>query len=241
PTHLAEIAFAVICCCSALTPVARAAALRRSALTVRAETLIRPLSVGGSRLLLTGVPLDSTAGRGLIASGPWAARPKAEPGIRCLSARAGFLSARADSLSARVSLSACADSLSACAGSLSACAGAATPASATAVPTTSAAAPARCLLRAILSPWRLATGCALGDGLARDDDDGAERYPRQDAHRAVRNPHASVADGLAENRRVRPAVERDGSRAAAEGVQRRRVGPRRQDRGAVGVLARREK
>src|SRR5690606_20999946 len=81
PTHLAEIALAVICCCSALTPVARASALRRSALTVRAETSIRPLLVGGSRLLLTALPSDSTAGRGLIASGPSAARPKAEPGF----------------------------------------------------------------------------------------------------------------------------------------------------------------
>ena len=73
-------------------------------------------------------------------------------------------------------------------------------------------------------------------GLAGDRDRTAQGDAGQYPQGGRRNPHAAVADRMAEDRRVRPAVQADGSRAAAEAAQRVRVHAQRENQRTVGRM-----
>ena len=61
--------------------------------------------------------------------------------------------------------------------------------------------------------------CSSGCSLLIDDDEGAERHLAELFEGVGRDAYAAVADGLAEHRGVRPAVQGDGAGTAAVGVE----------------------
>src|SRR5688572_28764059 len=69
-----------------------------------------------------------------------------------------------------------------------------------------------------------------------DDHERAKRDLGQLLQCVVGDPDAAVALGLAERARLGPGVDGDGSRAAAEAVQRRAVHPEREEHRRVGLV-----
>src|SRR5215469_17042706 len=82
------------------------------------------------------------------------------------------------------------------------------------------------LYRLLAAQRRSLTGRAVRPGA--DQDEAAERDAGQDVQRCRGDPHAAVADRVAEHGRVRPAVYSHRAGATAVGIQRVGVEPQRQ-------------